>query len=199
MSLGWRKSRNYYIEQSSRQAAEAKNERATRSAQIQAIRLANAQQVNQDTKEPVAQTKSKHAAAKQYVVTAAYYYGKDGGLRHIAGVPEAHQKQGYFGSYKGRYPHEAGQRAYGNLIKHMKKFHADRPWFPSYTPDYNPDILFRLQEEETGRTYDYRGYRERAPQSIAGPRVVINEDNQRKRIYNWVNKVQPEPLPEFED
>jgi hypothetical protein len=136
---------------------------------------------------------SAHPAKHDYrIVNRAYYYGIDGVTHPIAGVP-AYKSDG-FGLYRARYPHEAAQKAYGGLVKYMQRFSTEGPrpdqsWFPGYNRKHAPMMWFRIQDMETGKTYDYRGTRERAKQSQDGPRVIINREDGRERVYNWVNRV----------
>ena len=131
---------------------------------------------------------------KKFAIVNAVYYDTEGTQRLIAGVPEYYSD--HFGDYNAKYPYEAASKAFTGLQKHLKKFRNQRqapeePWFPNYDPENPPIIIFVIQDLTNNKQYAYQGQRIRHVQSIDGPRIVRNENDDRVREYNWANDIMP--------
>lgn len=116
---------------------------------------------------------------KTYTIISAYL--EDG--TPISGVPVYQQQT--WGQYNSKYPQEAASKAYTNLIKFIKKYRD--PWFTGL--EDNPPIIVILLDGAS-KTHIYYVYRETAPQSRSGERIIHNYDG-RTRVYQWKNRAIP--------
>ncbi len=151
----------------------------------------NEDEYNDDKDQAPKPKKRKDRPDRHYTVVDAVYFDVDGDKHEIAGVPEYNTD--HYGDYWGHYPYIAASKAFTGLQKHMKKFYRQRveePWFPNYSPDNPPVIIFIIQDTGNGKNYAYQGQRIKAPQSRTAPRVIQNPDG-RIRTYNWVNDILP--------
>lgn len=119
-----------------------------------------------------------------YGVTEAFYVVNED-ARPIKGIPS--HGMVYFGEYTGPFPYLAASKAFTGIQKYMKKWNGTGTveWFPDYDPKEPPEIIFTMENVETGWTGTYHGTRVPAHQ---GKRTVVNDDG-RVRNYQWENKV----------
>lgn len=124
----------------------------------------------------------KSKPPRRFTVVNAVMFDDDD-LSKIAGVPEYHTDT--FGEYTGYFPYMAAEKAVTGIHGHMKKYPT---WFPEFTPDNAPSLIFVIMDMDTGALYAYNGWRETAPQSRDQPRLVEG-DAGRVRSYQWVSRV----------
>ena len=105
----------------------------------------------------------------------------------IPGIPSVDEH--FFGSYYAPTPKTAASKAYSSVLRFMKKY-------PQHYPLYSPkqsvvvSIVETTPSKNYGKRYTYVGTRQRAPQSLNAPRVVISP-TVRQRVYNWTNTMIP--------
>jgi len=136
---------------------------------------------------------------RTYHIVDAKYIDHDDSQKDIFGVPGFYEDG--FGNYTGAYPHIAASKAYSGLLKFMKKFHnkgPDNDWFSTYNKNDPFDIIFVLQDKETGKAYAFLGKRYTATQSIKGGRTITSP-SLRKRTYYWRNHIKALKLKDVVD
>lgn len=109
----------------------------------------------------------------------------------ITGIPDPSPKEAW-GRYHAGYPQEAASKAYSNVQKYIKKYKD--PWFLAIELDKPMILVLHETSDRQGKRgpadFIYYVFRERAEQSLNGPRIVINEQG-RVRKYMWKNRAVP--------